>query len=486
MNPRLTLGALAGTLLALGIPAHAEFIYIADDDGKVVVYDDQADTISAVGNVSDSFPVSQDIGIAWDANTGRILLLDRGTPMVYAMNPADGTSVELFDPGVQFQGGAVKGTTLYGIDEGLQDVVAYDLNTFNSIPLAGATSLASHTHAMGIDAASGQLYAAGSSMYEIADDGSTTATPFALPDGAPEDIDYYGGDFLAVYYGSEVYSIDGSGNRTVYLDSTRLGPFALSSLSGVALAADGQGQIPTTARFNVTKTFTDDSTDSVDVTLTCNAGLPLVQDFTIEGGDPDGVTFVVNNIPQSGADCTVTESGGPDGYTPVLNGGAGCSWDNVLNGNYSCAIVNEADPAEYSVTLNWVVPDAGLEEETYDVDVNFICDTEILTLNGGTPPGAPTNEFTVTMDDGDTFVITVDTEDGDTECTADQFLTQSGVETSATESCSGANLSAGDSVSCVFTNTVFFEGIPTLSQLGMAIMALLMLSVGLVGFRRFA
>jgi hypothetical protein len=32
---------------------------------------------------------------------------------------------------------------------------------------------------------------------------------------------------------------------------------------------------------------------------------------------------------------------------------------------------------------------------------------------------------------------------------------------------------------------VFFEGIPTLSQLGMLIMALLMLSVGLVGFRRF-
>jgi hypothetical protein len=32
---------------------------------------------------------------------------------------------------------------------------------------------------------------------------------------------------------------------------------------------------------------------------------------------------------------------------------------------------------------------------------------------------------------------------------------------------------------------VFFEGIPTLSQYGMAIMALLMLGVGFVGFRRF-
>jgi hypothetical protein len=37
-----------------------------------------------------------------------------------------------------------------------------------------------------------------------------------------------------------------------------------------------------------------------------------------------------------------------------------------------------------------------------------------------------------------------------------------------------------------FTNTVFFEGIPTLSQYGLALMALLMLGVGMVGFRRFA
>jgi hypothetical protein len=39
--------------------------------------------------------------------------------------------------------------------------------------------------------------------------------------------------------------------------------------------------------------------------------------------------------------------------------------------------------------------------------------------------------------------------------------------------------------SCTITNLVFFEGIPTLSEYGMAIMALLMLGVGLVGFRRF-
>jgi hypothetical protein len=38
---------------------------------------------------------------------------------------------------------------------------------------------------------------------------------------------------------------------------------------------------------------------------------------------------------------------------------------------------------------------------------------------------------------------------------------------------------------CHITNTVFFEGIPTLNQYGLAILAVLMLGVGFVGFRRF-
>ena len=38
---------------------------------------------------------------------------------------------------------------------------------------------------------------------------------------------------------------------------------------------------------------------------------------------------------------------------------------------------------------------------------------------------------------------------------------------------------------CTILNTAFFEGIPTLSQYGMALMALLMLGVGAIGIRRF-
>ena len=47
-------------------------------------------------------------------------------------------------------------------------------------------------------------------------------------------------------------------------------------------------------------------------------------------------------------------------------------------------------------------------------------------------------------------------------------------------------VSVGSGDSCVITNTVFFEGIPTLSQYGMALMALLMLGIGFVAVRRIA
>jgi hypothetical protein len=38
---------------------------------------------------------------------------------------------------------------------------------------------------------------------------------------------------------------------------------------------------------------------------------------------------------------------------------------------------------------------------------------------------------------------------------------------------------------CTIINTVFFEGVATLSQCGLAPMALLMLGIGFIGFRRF-
>jgi len=52
--------------------------------------------------------------------------------------------------------------------------------------------------------------------------------------------------------------------------------------------------------------------------------------------------------------------------------------------------------------------------------------------------------------------------------------------------CLDIEVTADTGDSCIINNTVFFEGIPTLSQDGMAILALLMMGGGFVGFRRFS
>jgi hypothetical protein len=68
-------------------------------------------------------------------------------------------------------------------------------------------------------------------------------------------------------------------------------------------------------------------------------------------------------------------------------------------------------------------------------------------------------------------------------CNVWDTVQDSAVETKT--DCGPMAISPGNGNSCTFYYTVFFEGIPTLSQYGLAIMALLMLGVGFVGFRRF-
>jgi hypothetical protein len=90
------------------------------------------------------------------------------------------------------------------------------------------------------------------------------------------------------------------------------------------------------------------------------------------------------------------------------------------------------------------------------------------------------------LGDSVTASVEVDTTAGDASCTA----YETGIDSSEVESvdtCEDAMVvEAAGSNGCEITNTVFFEGIPTLSQYGLALMALLMLGMGMIGFRRFA
>jgi len=244
------------------------------------------------------------------------------------------------------------------------------------------------------------------------------------------------------------------------------------------------------AEIKVTKTFSDGNDAEVDVTLTCNSGLPLEQTFTIAGGDPKGVTFVVHDIPEGGASCEVTETGGPTGYTPSMHGGGvgdacdncvnDCTWEGVTGGLFSCEITNQANPATFTVNKEWVIENGSASDIVESAQVVVFCNNRI---DGGSVNG---NEWVYTdwLNGNDSLEVTVDTTQQSAECYAvEDIKQQTGIESE--DDCGNRTIAAGGSSSCTITNTVFFEGIPTLSQWGLAILAMLTLGVGLVSYRRF-
>ena len=87
------------------------------------------------------------------------------------------------------------------------------------------------------------------------------------------------------------FSAQGAGTYTV---SYRVANALDSSVDAFALFDSADADVEMTAKFNVTKEFSNGDTGDVEVTLNCNGGLPLQQSFTISGGDPAGVTFTVD------------------------------------------------------------------------------------------------------------------------------------------------------------------------------------------------
>jgi hypothetical protein len=235
--------------------------------------------------------------------------------------------------------------------------------------------------------------------------------------------------------------------------------------------------------FWVTKAYSDGNDDEVEVTLSCNSGLPLEQSFLISDGHP--VNFVITNFTEGEVDCEVTETGTADGYTPSYDNGSvvsdvSCAFTDVASGAFSCAITNNADPATFTVYKEWVIEGAVGHEVLEEARVTIYCNNEI---QGGGANGSYYYLSDTLVGDGDSLTATVDTTLQSAQCWAEEDLFESGVESE--NDCGSRSIPAGGSSSCTFTNTVFFEGIPTLSQYGMAIMALLMLGLGFVGLRRF-
>jgi hypothetical protein len=255
----------------------------------------------------------------------------------------------------------------------------------------------------------------------------------------------------------------------------------------VVWAAEGEVQIQQDAGFTVTKTFSDGLIANVEVSISCNDGFVSVDTATVSSGGGSH-RFVVTDFVSGSMDCDITEAG-TEGYASDS-----CTFTDVTGGEYTCDLFNDAEDGSFSVTKAWDI--LGQDVDTVDQDVTLVIDCESDISNPAPLPCSSQPDSTqcvwdldwdgLGLGDSVTASVDVDTSDGDAFCTA----YETGIDASEVESSDDCDprmlVEAAGSNGCTITNTVFFEGIPTLSQYGLALMALLMLGVGMIGFRRFA
>ncbi len=267
-------------------------------------------------------------------------------------------------------------------------------------------------------------------------------------------------------------------------------------ITGVLLAAMllpslAMAQTNTRATFGVTKVFGDGNDEAeVAVAIDCNTGIILDQDKLLSNNEY--VEFVVTDFTEGTLNCFIVEGEVTDGYSATYTGDGidgGCEWEAINDGDaYTCEILNEPDEVEIEVTKIWeIVGDNNNVDLEYSLRARcnnvYQPNNQEMTLGGNgyykkigyaNGEGPADDEFSFWVRPGYPS----------SNCYVKERVYDSAIEVDS--NCGSLTVSAGVGAACTITNTVFFEGIPTLSQYGMAIMALLMLGVGFVGFRRFA
>ncbi len=215
--------AVAAMAMASINAANATRIFFTNDSGNVRSLDTVTNTVTSIANLSSSFGISQVIGLAYDGATNTVYAFDRFPRNVYAINAGSGAASLALTANVTFQGGAFKNGILYGIDESSQTLEGY---TLGGVDLGiGGTNI-DHTHGLGIDVSSGQLYIGrNGNIFKLGDDG-TLGGAGATIGGFAEDLDYFNGDFAFVQFDRSIYLASGG---TLFTSAN------LESLSGIAV-----------------------------------------------------------------------------------------------------------------------------------------------------------------------------------------------------------------------------------------------------------
>ena len=224
-------------------------------------------------------------------------------------------------------------------------------------------------------------------------------------------------------------------------------------------------------------------TGTATATLTCNSGVPLQQSFVIS--EIVDVVFVVAGMtPLSECSISLTNI---DGYAILaesngIDTGSSCLFVDVgeVDDLNLCEFIAAPLPFVYRVDKVWPVGD--LNEVSQLATFSWACSN--VSVDPG-PIFVNLSDSRVLNGAGNFSITLFANPNTGSTCVTTESAFDSAVESD--QGCqTPTHFVIGDTLKgCTITNSVFFEGIPTLSQYGLAIMALLMLGVGFVGFRRF-
>ena len=243
-------------------------------------------------------------------------------------------------------------------------------------------------------------------------------------------------------------------------------------IAAAAMMLPGLALAQTSAEFPVTVNFDDNNTGTVEATLECNTGQPLSQSLDISEGS--GVTFVVVDFADGTMDCEVSIADAA-GYTASN----GCEFTGVADQSSNpCAIDLTVDFVTLEVFKTWIDENPQFNGSTF-ASADYSCTNVFNGAGYGIQNG---NLNFVGLESSDTISLRPHW-DGSTVCSILEGPI-GGAESDASE-CESVAVSVGQDTSCTIYNTRLYEGIPTLSQYGLGIMAMLMLGLGFVAVRRF-
>lgn len=294
---------------------------------------------------------------------------------------------------------------------------------------------------------------------------------------------------------SQILQIDkATGVATLKASTTETG---FESLAITLPRGCGEGGDEDRATFTVQSRFVDSNNITpVTLHLDCNTGQILDQSKTVlpnEGVNGKfEVSFVVTSLGTTPLNCTVTQDA-PFGYTPSYTclgvsecvapqSADSCSFTNVIPGSDNlCAIQSTPNPVPFTVNKVWLFEAEEIGEIEF-AHVYFRCEN---VFDGDGLADGNSMSWNWNIKGNAQRVANIQPSfKGISQCRATESNTFSAVE--ADNGCENwIPVLIGDSSrSCTITNTVFLEGIPTLSDYGRLLLALLMVGVGLVAIRR--